>query len=103
MRQEQCARCGQSLVNRAGYVLDGTQRCLFCTVRYLPLLRRSAQTSLVIGTILTAINHGMVLLKGPLSGALLWEIPLTYVVPFCVATWGALNNNRRRPEGTEKG
>lgn len=38
---------------------------------------------------------GMVLLKGPLPMVLLWEIPLTYTVPFCVATWGALSNNWR--------
>jgi hypothetical protein len=41
------------------------------------------------------INQGAILLKGSLSMALLWEIPLTYTVPFCVATWGALSNNRR--------
>jgi hypothetical protein len=49
----------------------------------------------VVGTLLVVINQGMVLLKGPLPMALLWEIPLTYTVPFCVATWGALSNNRR--------
>lgn len=44
---------------------------------------------------LVMINQGAVLLKGSLPLALLWEIPLTYTVPFCVATWGALNSNRR--------
>ena len=90
-----CSRCGQSLVDRSSYLLDGTQLCLRCTLRYQPLLRRSALTALIVGTILTVINHGVVLLKGPLTTALLWEIPLTYAVPFCVATWGALSNNRR--------
>jgi hypothetical protein len=27
---------------------------------------------------------------------LLWKIPLTYLVPFLVATWGALVNSRVR-------
>jgi hypothetical protein len=88
-------RCKRSLAGRPAYVLDDTYRCLRCTLRYRPLLRRSAQTSLVVGTILVMINQGAVLLKGPLMMALLWEIPLTYLVPFCVATWGALSNNQR--------
>ena len=66
-----------------------------CALRYRPLLQRSAQTALVVGTVLVAINQGMVLLKGSLPMALLWEIPLTYVVLFCVSTWGAFSNNRR--------
>lgn len=90
-----CSRCGRSLAGRSAYLLDGEHRCLRCTLRYWPLLRRSAQTALVVGTILVAINQGMILLKGSLPMALIWEIPLTYVVPFCVATWGALSNNRR--------
>jgi hypothetical protein len=82
-------------VDRSTYLLDGAERCLRCTLRYWPLLRRSAQTALVVGTILVGINQGAVLLKGSRPLALLWEIPLTYMVPFCVATWGALSNNRR--------
>src|SRR5579859_2450699 len=95
VQRGKCTRCGRSLANCSGYLLDGTQRCLRCTLQYWPLLRRSAQTALVVGTLLMVINHGIVLLQGSLPMALLWEIPLTYVVPFCVATWGALNNNRR--------
>ncbi len=34
------------------------------------------------------------LLAGHVTAAQLWQIPLTYVVPFCVATWGALGANR---------
>lgn len=94
MGQRNCACCRRSLEHGPGYLLDGIPRCLRCTLQYWPLLRRSAQTSLVIGTILTAINHGVILLRGSPPLTLLWEIPLTYVVPFCVATWGALNNNR---------
>ncbi len=82
-------------MGRRAYFLDSAQRCLRCTLRYRPLLRRSVQTALVVGTILVAINQGAVLLKGSLPMALLWEIPLTYIVPFCVATWGALSNNWR--------
>jgi hypothetical protein len=52
-------------------------------------------TALVVGTILVLINQGGVLLSGALTAPLLWQIPLTYLVPFCVATWGALSNTRR--------
>jgi hypothetical protein len=90
-----CACCGLSFLGRSEYLLDGAHLCLRCTLRYRPLLQRSAQTPLVVGTVLVAINQGMVLLKGSLPMALLWEIPLTYVVLFCVSTWGAFSNNRR--------
>lgn len=59
------------------------------------MLRRSLVTALVVGTVLVAINQGNILLGGSFPGALLWKIPLTYCVPFCVATWGALINSRR--------
>ena len=58
------------------------------------MLRRSAIAALVVGTLLTAINQGPELAAGVLAPALLWKIPLTYIVPFCVATWGALSNSR---------
>jgi len=49
----------------------------------------------VVGTILVAINQGTVLAGGHFPSALAWKIPLTYAVPFCVATWGALINSRQ--------
>lgn len=64
-------------------------------LRYRPLLRRSALTALVVGTVLVGINQGPELAAGLFPAALLWKIPLTYCVPFCVATWGALSNSRR--------
>lgn len=89
-----CSQCGASLENRAAYTLGGARRCLRCTLAYKPLVRRSALTALVVGTILVAINQSTVLFDGSLSLSLLWKIPLTYAVPFCVATWGALSNSR---------
>jgi len=75
--------------------LIDTIRCARCALRYGPLLRRSALTALGVGTVLVAINQGNILLGGSFPAALLWKIPLTYCVPFCVATWGALINSRR--------
>ena len=90
-----CARCGRSLADRTSYLLGSEHCCLACTLRHRPLLRRSALTSLVVGTILVLINQGGIVFSGSLPPALLWQIPLTYAVPFCVATWGALSNSRR--------
>jgi hypothetical protein len=58
------------------------------------MLRRSAVTALVVGTVLTAINQGGIIAAGQFRPALLWQIPLTFSVPFFVASWGALSNSR---------
>jgi uncharacterized membrane protein len=69
-------------------------RCLICALRYRPLLARSARIALIVGTLLTAINHGDLLVGGHWMAAMIWKIPLTYAMPFVVATWGALSNGR---------
>jgi hypothetical protein len=63
---------------------------------YRPLLRRSLSIALVVGSVLVAINQGDALLSGHWERALAWKVPLTYLVPFVVATWGALLNSRVR-------
>jgi hypothetical protein len=93
-----CARCGRSLAGKTAFMLDNQPRHLGCVLLYRPLLRRSTLTGLVVGTILTAINQGSVLIAGNFPAELFWKIPLTYCVPFCVSTWGALSNSRRRIE-----
>lgn len=80
----------------ARFDLAGRQRCLACALRFWPMLRRSFLTALVVGTLLTAINQGPAIVAGNLPGSLTWKIPLTYCVPFGVATWGALINSRRQ-------
>jgi len=62
---------------------------------YRPLVRRGLIIALIVGTILTAINQGNLMVQGTFPAALAWKIPLTYLVPFCVATWGALGAARR--------
>jgi hypothetical protein len=76
-------------------MLGAAARCLRCSLCYRPLLRRSALTSLVVGTVLVLINQGGGLVSGQPPPSLVWQIPLTYLVPFCVATWGALSNSSR--------
>lgn len=52
-----------------------------------PVLKRSLGVSAVVGTILTAINQGDTILAGQMP--VIWKVILTYIVPFCVATYGA--------------
>jgi len=48
---------------------------------------RDIAFSCVVGTILTAINHGDVIVAGQFPPTL--KVFLTYCVPFCVTTWGS--------------
>ena len=45
-------------------------------------------TSLVVGSILTLINHGDTIFAG--ESPSLYKVFLTYCVPYCVTTWGAV-------------
>ncbi len=45
-------------------------------------------TALVVGTVLTVINHGDVILSGNYPPPI--KVLLTYCVPFCVTTWGSI-------------
>ena len=63
-------------------------------MRFPPMLRRSLVVCLVVGTLLTAINQGNFILSGEFQAAMAWKIPMTYAVPFVVATVGGLLNAR---------
>ena len=70
-------------------------KCLLCTLRHWPMLKKSLAACVVVGTLLTALNQGDILLAGEWNSSLWWKIPLTYTVPFMVATYGAMSNNRK--------
>ena len=89
-------QCSSGDGRRALFQLDGAPRCLRHALRHGPMVKRSLLTAAVVGSILTAINQGNVLTAGEFPSELFWKIPLTYCVPFCVATWGALINSRIR-------
>jgi hypothetical protein len=59
-------------------------------------LRRSLRIAAIIGSVLLAINQGDALVAGQLQSSLAWKIPLTFAVPFIVATWSGLSNSRVR-------
>jgi hypothetical protein len=58
------------------------------------MLRRSLVVAVIVGTILVGINQGDLIVHGLWPASLLWKVPLTYVVPFVVATVGALLSSR---------
>jgi hypothetical protein len=55
--------------------------------------RRSFFVALIVGTILNLINQGDALFSGGLLN--LTKIILTYAVPYCVATYGAVSYRLR--------
>ncbi|MGH2633693.1 MAG: nitrate/nitrite transporter NrtS [Tepidiformaceae bacterium] len=71
-----------------------SRKCLRHAVVHRPLLRTALATSALVGTVLTSINQGNVLLAGAFPPILLWKIPLTYCVPYCVSTISALRISR---------
>ena len=100
-----CVRCGAEIKARRGFEFKGqpdassedaapTVKCFTCALLHRPMLQRSIIAALVVGTILTLLNQGDVLVTGGWNNALYWKIPLTYCVPFMVATYGALSNSR---------
>ena len=93
-----CARCSAPFAHARYEVrsVDGSRvaRCLRCALMFGPMLRRSIIVAAIVGTVLTAINQGNVIIAGDFPASLYWKVPLTYCVPFCVATTGAILNAR---------
>lgn len=95
-----CQRCGRTTASNASFTFRprgaaaSITKCVRCALRHWPMLRRSLIASAVVGTALTALNQGDAIVAGNLAGTLAWKIPLTYCVPFLVATYGALANSR---------
>ena len=97
-REASCSRCNVELRRSAYEVrLSGTAayHCLRCALLHWPTVRRSLLISLIVGTLLTTINQGILIVQGDLSANLAWQVPLTYLIPYCVATIGAILNARR--------
>jgi hypothetical protein len=92
-----CEACGRERVRLLFLFRTGAgsvHKCGWCALRHRPLLKRSLGIAAIVGSVLLAINQGDVLLSPQWPGALVWKVPLTYLVPFLVATWGALLNSR---------
>jgi hypothetical protein len=71
-------------------------RCLRHAVVYPPVVRRAVRVALVVGTLLFIINQADIVLRGDLSSGVALKIGLTFLVPFSVSTYSALQINRIR-------
>jgi hypothetical protein len=60
------------------------------------VLDRAVRVALVVGTILFAINHLDVVLRGEITLVVAAKVALTYLVPYCVSTYSALEVSRQR-------
>lgn len=56
----------------------------------------SFRAALIIGTLLGLINHGQALLSGQFTPSELVPLLVTYLVPFCVTTYGQVQGKRQR-------
>ena len=63
----------------------------FQVARRPSIIHRAIQVSVVVGTLLVVINHLPALLHGEMTRFRLFQIGLTYVVPYCVATWSSVS------------
>lgn len=65
------------------------RRAWLATATDRGILSRSVVTCLIVGALLTVINHGDQLIRGAIDWTLAWQVGLTFVVPFLVATTSA--------------
>ena len=61
--------------------------------------KRGLSVATLVGSILAAINHGDALLSGDASAIVWIKIVLTFVVPYCVATFSSVQAIRQRADG----
>ena len=61
--------------------------------------KRAFKIAMLVGSILAVINHGDALLSGDASATVWIKIVLTFVVPYCVATFSSVQAIRQRSGG----
>lgn len=101
-----CDSCGRPLERGVslGDSDSGRSRwkCVRCALFDAELAARSGRVAAVVGTVLVALNQGDQLVSGQFDWASAWwKIPLTYLVPFLVASYGAISNGHRPAETGE--
>jgi hypothetical protein len=90
-----CRTCGHGA--RYRFAGGGAAPVLLCTrhaVLYGPVVQRALEVSAVVGTILFVINQLDVVLSGRVTLGVMIKIGLTYLVPYLVSTYSALEINR---------
>ena len=62
--------------------------------------RRARITALIVGTLLTLINHGPAILAGQLTGERIIQILLTFLVPYTVSTVSSVSTRHELANST---
>jgi hypothetical protein len=93
-RCERCDRVARFRFAAAGSV--STLRCWWHAVFYGPVVRQALKVAAVVGTVLFLINQLDVVLSGKVTPLVVLKIALTYVTPFLVSIYSALEINRLR-------
>lgn len=93
----ECSACAVDLEGKTHFSMRANggraAKCRSCALRHWPTIRRSLVIALGVGTFITGLNQGEALwMAQALPRDLAWKIPITYLVPFAVATYGALSN-----------
>lgn len=63
------------------------------------IVKRSLRIAIIVGTLLTLINHYDILFGEPVTMARVVKIMLTYCVPYCVSTFASVSTqleNRKK-------
>jgi hypothetical protein len=92
-----CAICGRGARYRFAGAESGNAadlRCLRHALFYPAVFRRAIGVATVVGTILFLINQLDVVLAGHVTALVVAKILLTYLVPFSVSTYSALQINQ---------
>lgn len=95
MLERRCALCARPAHYQ--FLTPGGERRPRCTrhaLRYGPVVRRAARVALIVGSVLFLINQADVVLRGDATALVYAKSALTYLVPFCVSTFSALQINR---------
>ena len=58
--------------------------------------RRALKVAFLVGSILAVINHGDVVLAGTATAMVWIKIGLTFLVPYCVATFASVQAIRQQ-------
>jgi len=60
------------------------------------VLGTALRLALVVGTILALINHGAEILQGTLTKGNIYQMALTYLVPYSVSTYSSVKAIQKR-------
>lgn len=58
-------------------------------------LRSCIPIAIIVGTLLSTINQGDVILSGTINGVVCIKVVANYLIPFCVSSYGFLNGCRK--------